>query len=329
MVNRYPQPDISVLQPRHSAPWPDSLLEISGEMSVRVREFDWSKTPLGPIESWPLSLRLITKTVLANKFPMCIHWGRNFIPIYNDWFIPCIGCKHPSMLGQSVREAMYEIWESIIQPIFTQVYQAGKTILNEKQLSPIRRVDRSGYLEEVYATLGYSPIYDDQEVIAGVLVTMTDTTVKILSERRLKTLRDLAERTTNVRDSLEVCQNAAEVMEQAARDIPFALIYLLDKDLQTARLVAAEGIEANRWPVLLSLSWRLQCLWKRDWRVGHSIPSSLLGHNICKIGTAFWFYTGKRIARKIPKRRLCCQCHLKCKSIRFRLAFLWQESVLD
>ena len=193
MVNRYPQPDISVLQPRHSAPWPDSLLEISGEMSVRVREFDWSKTPLGPIESLPPSLRLITKTVLANKFPMCIHWGRNFIPIYNDWFIPCIGCKHPSMLGQSVREAMYEIWESIIQPIFTQVYQAGKTILNEKQLSPIRRVDRSGYLEEVYATLGYSPIYDDQEVIAGVLVTMTDTTVKILSERRLKTLRDLAE----------------------------------------------------------------------------------------------------------------------------------------
>jgi hypothetical protein len=28
-----------------------------GEIASRMRAFDWSKTPLGPVDSWPQSLR--------------------------------------------------------------------------------------------------------------------------------------------------------------------------------------------------------------------------------------------------------------------------------
>ena len=36
--------------------WPGSLRGL-GEMGDRIRLFDWSSTPLGPIGAWPSSLR--------------------------------------------------------------------------------------------------------------------------------------------------------------------------------------------------------------------------------------------------------------------------------
>jgi len=37
-------------------PSPDWLIG-SGEMRERIRSFDWSQTPLGPIDQWTQSLR--------------------------------------------------------------------------------------------------------------------------------------------------------------------------------------------------------------------------------------------------------------------------------
>jgi hypothetical protein len=43
------------------APKPSRL----GEMAALVRAHDWSKTPLGPAETWPPSLRLIVDMMNA------------------------------------------------------------------------------------------------------------------------------------------------------------------------------------------------------------------------------------------------------------------------
>jgi hypothetical protein len=58
-----------------------------GEMEERVRTFDWSRTPLGPIESWSPALRMMTGFLLANRFPLLLWWGPQFIQIYNDAYI--------------------------------------------------------------------------------------------------------------------------------------------------------------------------------------------------------------------------------------------------
>ena len=46
-----------------------------GEMHDRIRAFDWSKSPLGPIEEWPISLRTIVAVMLGNRYPMAVWWG--------------------------------------------------------------------------------------------------------------------------------------------------------------------------------------------------------------------------------------------------------------
>jgi hypothetical protein len=43
-----------------------------GRMGELIRSMDWSKTPLGPIESWPQSLRTTVSLCLASNFPISL-----------------------------------------------------------------------------------------------------------------------------------------------------------------------------------------------------------------------------------------------------------------
>ena len=67
-----------------------------GEMAARVNALDWSATPVGPIESWPQSLRGTIKTILGSRYPMILLWGPELIQIYNDAYTGLIGNKHPA-----------------------------------------------------------------------------------------------------------------------------------------------------------------------------------------------------------------------------------------
>src|SRR5665647_3198522 len=70
-----------------------------GEMAALVRSHDWSKTPLGPVENWSPSLRLIVNIMMAAGFPKAVRWGPEFVLIYNDGYKPFLGDKHPKALG--------------------------------------------------------------------------------------------------------------------------------------------------------------------------------------------------------------------------------------
>ena len=45
-----------------------------GEMGRRVRETDWSQTPLGDYQTWPQSLRLSLSLVLNVKGIAALYW---------------------------------------------------------------------------------------------------------------------------------------------------------------------------------------------------------------------------------------------------------------
>jgi hypothetical protein len=72
-----------------------------GAMGELMRAFDWSSTPLGPPKNWSQALRTTLRTILANRFPMLLWWGPEYISIYNDAYIPILGRKHP--WGSDVR----------------------------------------------------------------------------------------------------------------------------------------------------------------------------------------------------------------------------------
>ena len=51
------------------------FLSGGGELGQLIGAFDWSKTLLGPIETWPPSLRITLGVVLGSPVPIVTLWG--------------------------------------------------------------------------------------------------------------------------------------------------------------------------------------------------------------------------------------------------------------
>src|SRR5882724_10889998 len=127
------------------APGAESSFIGGGEMGKVVRAKDWSKTPLGPIDSWPQSLRTVVSLCLASNFPISLVWGANRVQIYNDGYWPICGKKHPDSMGQDFKECWFSAWP-VIGEAFERA-QAGETSFLENQRMFL---DRNGYLEETF-----------------------------------------------------------------------------------------------------------------------------------------------------------------------------------
>lgn len=157
-----------------------------GELGELTRAFDWSKTSLGPPETWPQSLRVTVRLMLNSRHPMFIWWGPELIQFYNDAFRETIGPeRHPSALGARGRECWDEIWD-IIGPQIDYVMAGKGATWNVDQLVPITR---NGRLEDVWWTYGYGPI-DVEGKVGGVLVVCNDVTSEHLAKEALNLIND-------------------------------------------------------------------------------------------------------------------------------------------
>lgn len=222
---------------------PTQALVGDEEMAKQIRDFDWSATPIGPIESWSPALRMMVRFMLANRFPLLLWWGPTFCSIYNDPYRPVLGAKHPWALGRPVSECWSEIWH-VLQPLIETPFNGGPaTWMEDIELE----LNRHGFAEETHFTVAYSPVPDESvpNGIGGVLATVHEITEKVVGERRVAVLRDLGARSTDGKTAEEACTIAAQALEQHLKDIPFALFYLIDPDRQRATLVAASGFLAS------------------------------------------------------------------------------------
>ena len=89
-------------------------------------------------------------------------------------------------------------------------------------------LDRHGFSEECYFIFSYSPIRQENGQVGGVLVTVTESTQRVVGERRLKATQALAARTREAKTVHEACAISGSVLAEHGADFPFALIYLLD-----------------------------------------------------------------------------------------------------
>ncbi len=210
------------------------------EMARRMRELDWSKTTLGPVERWPQSLRTSVSNCLNCAFPIVIWWGPELAILYNDEYCPILGpTKHPAALGERCCEVWAEIWD-VIAPMFSQVMERAEATRSRDLLLHIAR---AGYPEEAYFSFSYSPIYDESGKVGGIFCPCIETTGKVIGERRLRTLRDLAAGCQGAEREAAVYDCAAQVLAANPYDVPFAMIYRVDKDRSAAYLDAAAGME--------------------------------------------------------------------------------------
>lgn len=210
-----------------------------GETGKLIHSFDWSKTPVGPIEDWPQSLKTSLSICLGSKFPMFVWWGKELTVFYNDAYIPFTGLKHPKFLGSTAKDQWAEIW-SEIGPLTEQVINTAEATWAESMLL---YMNRKGFLEETYFTFSYSPIRDESGNVGGIINPCQETTVQIISERRLRLLHELGVEEAKSMSGLSTL--ISKILKTNDKDIPFFLFYISDKKRTKTVLVDSYGIKEN------------------------------------------------------------------------------------
>jgi signal transduction histidine kinase len=216
---------------------PEDWLVGGGEMGKLIRSMDWSKSPLGPIESWPQSLRTTISLCLASNFPIALVWGPDHVQIYNDGYWPICGAKHPVSMGQDFTVCWAAPWP-VIGDAFDRAAAGETSFLEDQRMF----LDRNGYLEETCFTFSFSPIRDESGGVGGLFHPVTETTSRMLSERRTRGLRDLSASAGKAQTMKDACTLAAQTLATSEFDLPFVLLYLFDDADREARLSAICGL---------------------------------------------------------------------------------------
>src|SRR5688572_9295080 len=229
-----------------------AFLHGGGEMGARMRAMDWAATPLGAAGTWPQSLRSTVSMLLPSKAQIVVFWGPQFTVLYNDAYRTVFGAKHPQALGLAGRDAWSEIWDGVLHPLLAGVVRSGEAFWAKDLLFEI---ERHGFVEETYFDVSYDPVRVESGDVGGVYCIVTETTERVVGERRLTLLKSLAERNAAARTARDACQLATETLGAHPQDILFALAYL-DGGLQSRTSGAEERLARapREWVKELSLS---------------------------------------------------------------------------
>ncbi|WP_413042919.1 PAS domain-containing protein [Pseudomonas sp. YJ42] len=163
-------------------PWPAGTSQMSG----RIRGHDWSATPLGPIENWPVPLRILLDTLLDAPLPMCVLWGETGLQLYNDAHAALIGRYHPDALGAPVAITWGAIWPELIEARETND-RSQACLLRNHRLSEDGTADGAA----AWFDLALSPIRDGQAV-GGQLLCLRHSEEQALrrSEAEIRMITD-------------------------------------------------------------------------------------------------------------------------------------------
>jgi signal transduction histidine kinase len=227
------------MEPTGRQPAADCLAG-GGEMGERMRSLDWAATPLGPLDTWPQSLRSAVSICLGSRFPIVLYWGPRYVVLYNDAYAEILGKKHPWALGRLCQEVWSEIWD-VIRPMLGGVVSTGEATWSEDQLLFL---ERHGYPEECYFSFSFSPVRGAGGEVDGIFTAVIENTGRVLGERRLRTLRELGT-AAEAKSAEESCRIVARTLAANRADVPFALLYLLDPGGAQASLAATVGLESG------------------------------------------------------------------------------------
>src|SRR5262245_3683586 len=221
-----------------------------GEMGALMRAKSWTDSLLGPPETWPEALKMAVSICLNSRFPISLWWGHELVMLYNDAWRPILGkTKHPAALGRPGIESWPEIWD-IIGAQLTSVLTRGEATWSDDLLLVL---ERNNYREEAYFTYSYSPIKGSDGSIGGVFSAVTEMTERVLGERRLRILRELAAQTAESKSVRAACEAFARVLGGGNPDLPFAILYLLDEDGTFASRFAKTEIDDAHAPAAVRL----------------------------------------------------------------------------
>ncbi|MDC3956975.1 sensor histidine kinase [Polyangium jinanense] len=237
------------------------LIARSGAAGALISRLEWSKTPLGPLSDWPPRVRVLIETALPSGIPLCVLLGTDPAHarvVYNDAFSALLGHKHPSAMGRPAREVWPESWD-FFEWALRQVWYAGQPVTGKDLMLLL---DRGNDLEEVYVSISFSPIRDDQGAVCGALMCGIETTGSVLAARRERALRLLTEALRPAKTEDDFYRIMPKALSYTLKDVLFAFLYEFDPAGTRATLRASAGLAAEVPEALREIVLSPGCPWE-------------------------------------------------------------------
>ena len=146
-----------------------------------ARDFDWSRTPLGPMATWPEALRAMVRMIMPSPVPMCLIVGPQGILIYNDGYAEIAGSRHPAIFGMGALDAWPELAD--FNRDVMRRGMAGESFHLDSQRMTLFRNGGAG--EEVWLDLSYSPVPGEDGQTIAILAILAETTKRVRAEMAL------------------------------------------------------------------------------------------------------------------------------------------------
>lgn len=181
-------------------------------MAGRIRDFDWSSTPLGPAAGWPQSLKTLVDTILAMPSPAAVRWGPQHVEIYNDAFVAIARERHPALLGKPASLGWAEVYDEVV--VLLSAAMAGQATQLRGYVSSI---DGPAGPEERVFDADWSPVRDESGAVAGVLQTLSETTGRHRAEAALRESEERQAFLLKLSDALRPLADTGEITEAATR----------------------------------------------------------------------------------------------------------------
>ncbi|MFF0062287.1 SpoIIE family protein phosphatase [Streptomyces sp. NPDC005279] len=208
----------------------------AGAFGELLAGIDWVATPLGPTESWPGPLVDTLRLMLTSEHGMALYWGAEFATLYNLGSSPIVGAKHPWALGRPYKDVFPEVWAHPVSSHFHYVTDTRRSLLISDE--PLI-MERHGFPEQCYFESSFQPVLLDDGTAGGVLQIITETTGRVLGERRLRLLSETGARTVGLPTPGEVARVVAEVLGSYPEEIPFLGLYLASEPGMLRRAASA------------------------------------------------------------------------------------------
>jgi signal transduction histidine kinase/CheY-like chemotaxis protein len=209
-------------EPQELPPDLAKAVALGGEMGCLFEEFDWAAHPLGSPVAWSAEVRSAVAVVLTSRFPIVLWLGaEDLFLVYNDAYIQILGDRHPAALGRRGRFVWWDIWESI-SPMLASVIATGEATWSHDLMLPIVT---GGRRQERYFTFTYSPLVGGNGQICGIFCPSSETTDRVISERRLHLLNAVASATMETR-TVDDAVSAAVSVCAGQPDVPFVAAYV-------------------------------------------------------------------------------------------------------
>ncbi|KAF1851929.1 uncharacterized protein K460DRAFT_44023 [Cucurbitaria berberidis CBS 394.84] len=193
-----------------------------------LRNYDWSRTRVGPMASWNPIVRQYAISIVSNPQARAIYFGlEDPFMLYNEACSKLLGHRHPEAMGVHGSVGAGPAWATKYSGI-KEVWLSGQPAQYHDYYHPVPR----GGLpwEEAYFSWSVLPISDDNGRMVGVMKEFWESTTDVVLKRRQQTL-DQAENMIAWGDGIEsYWSKVRQIIEANTQDFPFCIMYSAPQD---------------------------------------------------------------------------------------------------